>query len=181
MRQSWTSRPELVDRIREVITSPKDMVESAHIGTATIRGSPNDNDVPRMAAQLRAATGTRMSNQQIEGLARSIVLRASAGLERIEGGSATNLSLEEASAIEAVVHVRGRPAVRVLGRKLEDIRAYPESELWFLLYDQHRRKVIATTDASAAVRVRDKLIPGREWVQGTAILIVANKRYVRSM
>ena len=153
------------------MTSSEGSVESAHESTASIRGRPNDNDINRIAMQLRAATANELGDQQVEGLARSIVLRANSGLERIEGGSATNLSLEEASAMEAVVHVRGRPAVRVLGQKLEDIRAYPESGLWLMLYDQHRKNVIATTKATAAVRVRDRLLPDREWVQGTAVLI----------
>ena len=107
----------------------------------------------------------------LEGIARGIVARANRSLEKLDGAGSGALAIEEAAALEAVVHVRGRPAARVIGETLEDMRIYPDADLWIMLFDQHRTRVMAATGASAAVRVRDGLLPQFEWVQGTAVMI----------
>lgn len=142
-------------------------------GGAGAGAPPGERDVSAIAGRLRAAAGARarMSNVEAEGMARAIVRRARDGLEKMEGAPDGVLDLNEVVALEAVVHVRGRPAVRVLGDTLEDIRQYPESDLWAALADTHIANVLTTTSATSAVRVTDTLLPGFTWVQGTAFLV----------
>lgn len=137
-------------------------------------GLPNERDVAGIVRRLSAVPtdgGNRIDRQEAEGVARTIVLEARRALEKLEGAADQVLKQSEALFLEAVVHIRGRPAVKVLGNDLEDIRVYPDSGLWAQLVDQHRRDVVTVTAATAAVRVNDRLVSGRSWVQGTAFLI----------
>ncbi|KZM48972.1 serine protease [Labrenzia sp. OB1] len=135
--------------------------------------SPGQQDISAIARRLLGASAgrSRMSKIEAEGVARSIVATAQKGLESIDGGPAGALSFEETVALEAVIHVRGRPAVRVLGDELEDIRHYPDADMWVMLADKHRAKLQKTTSAASAVWVRDTLLQSFSWVQGTAFLI----------
>ena len=135
-------------------------------------GPPGERDARRIAHRLGAALPQEArSPAELEGLARAIVARASKALHKLDGAPLGALGAGEAAALEAVVHVRGRPAVRVLNDTLESIRNYPESDLWAILFDQHRNDVIAVTRATAALRVTDTLLGMRQWVQGTAVRI----------
>lgn len=172
MSGDWTSHPGTVSRLQRFFGDPDARTETLHEATQAISGPPGENDARRIARRLAAATGPgRRDPHEIEALARAIVGRARRAVRKLDGAPLGALAAEEASALEAVVHVRGRPAVRVLGGELEDMRIYPESDLWVMLFDAHRQRVMTATRASAALRVRDTLLPAMQWVQGTAVRI----------
>lgn len=172
MSGDWTNHPGAVSRLQRFFGDRESSTETVHEATGAISGLPGEGDAKRIARRLAAAIGPgRRDPAEIEGLARSIVGRAQRAVRKLDGAPLGVLAAEEASALEAVVHVRGRPAVRVLGRDLEDISVFPDSDLWIALYDQHRKKVLTAANATAAVRVRDTLLPAMQWVQGTAVRI----------
>lgn len=143
--------------------------------SAAPSGGPADRDVRAIAKRLmttRAQEGRVISSAEAEGIARTIVNNANRALLKLDGAADGALNQSETVALEAVVHVRGRPAVKVLSEGLEDIGLYPEAGLWKLLADQHFNNLWAVASATAAVRVSDKLIANRPpWVQGTAFLV----------
>jgi hypothetical protein len=145
-----------------------------HESSGARRGLPGEADRIAIARRLLVATaegGTAMSEVQAAGVAEALVRAAGEGLEQLAGSASPVLTTRAAVALEAVIHVRGRPAVKVLGETLEDIRQYPESGMWKMLADMHEAELLAAVDATAAVRVSDPLLPGWDWVQGTAFLV----------
>ncbi len=172
MSADWIDRAATTGRVQRFF-SGRSGSESVHEATGTVTGPPRASDAARIAMRLRATMGQGrgIGDVEIEGIARGIVARANRSLEKLDGAGTGALALEEAAALEAVVHVRGRPAARVIGETLEDMRIYPDADLWIMLFDQHRARVMAATGASAAIRVRDGLLPQFEWVQGTAVMI----------
>jgi len=145
---------------------------------ASRNGPPDLADATAIAGLMLSAMGGRPgapTKDEAENLARTLVGHASVGIRSLGGGMpAWGLSIEEALGLEAVIHVRGRPAVRVLGDDLEDMSVYPGAEVWRAAYDLHREIVIAACTATGAVCVRDAFMPEHPWVQGTAWLISAD-------
>lgn len=141
-------------------------------------GSPEQRDVQAIAQRLktmRAEEGRPMSSAEAEGIARTIVANARRALLKLEGAPDGALNQSDLISLEAVVQVRGRPAVRVLSEGLEDISVYPEAGLWKQLAAEHFKNLWAVTSATAAVRITDKLISKRPaWVQGTAFLVASD-------
>lgn len=146
-------------------------------------GAPGGNDAAEIAARLRAVDQGRPSGPgapgsdgaEIEGLARKIVLEAESATKALAGGLAPHsLRPTQVVALEAVIHTRGRPAVRVDGNDLEDMTKYPGAGIWTLIVDKHRQAIMAACSATAAVRVVDSLAGGMAWVQGSAWLVSAD-------
>lgn len=144
---------------------------AAREGIEAPAGPPRVSDADLIARRLAAGPARGADTAEIDGLSRRIVRLAQGSLAKLDGAPAATLSVEEQASLEAVVHVRGRPAARVLGDELEDLLAFPESNTWVLLYDRHRADVMAAAGATAAVRVQDRLLPEISWVQGSAVLI----------
>jgi len=148
--------------------------------TANLRtGPPDDQDRTEIAARLRAARGVQppviagqSPNDDADALAAQIVARASQLVEDLRNGAAlSSISDADASAFEAVVQVRGRPALRVEGR-LEPIddELHPGSGFWRPFFTQHETQLVEVASAAGAVVATDKL-GNPPWVQGTAWLI----------
>ncbi|MBY5834753.1 trypsin-like peptidase domain-containing protein [Rhizobium leguminosarum] len=123
----------------------------------------------------RNAEGRAITSVEAWGIARTIVANANKALLKLDGAPDGALNQAETVSLEAVIHVRGRPSVRVLTDAFEDINLYPEAGMWKLLADEHFDNLWAVTSATAAVHVTDKLIANRPpWVQGTAFLVGPN-------
>ena len=101
--------------------------------------------------------------------------RAQELLANLRGGASVgSLSDADAAAFEAVLQVRGRPALRVEGRlePIDDER-HPGSGFWRPFFTQHELQLLEVATASGAVVVKDQ--SGRPaWVQGTAWLVAPN-------
>ena len=172
----WTENQGSLSRLQRFMADDSGGAdtETVHESAAAVSGPPNQRDVERIFRRLSLSAPAGTSEDELRALAETVVARARKSLMLLDGAPLGALSLADASALEAVVHVRGRPALRVLGERLEDFRIYPESDLWSMLFDEHSRNVMNTTRGSAAVRVRDTQLPNVEWVQGTAVMIAPN-------
>lgn len=134
-------------------------------------GAAEEKAIADRIAAARTAEGVAVGRPEAEGVASSLVETARRALAKLDGGGDGIIGQQEAVALEAVMLTRGRPAVRVLGDRLEDINSYPESEIWARLAGRHVENLMRVTAATAAVQVTDTLLPDRQWVQGTAFLI----------
>lgn len=148
-------------------------LESA--GDAT--GPPRDNDVALLAQRIaqHAGVGTVVAAGATK-IAADIVALAAAAVNKLE--SSTNdgsLTDEECVALESVIHVRGRPAVRVLGARLESLDKHPGSDLWQLYISDYENAMIAAASATGAVNVTAPETLNRPWLQGSAWLVARDR------
>jgi hypothetical protein len=140
-------------------------------------GLPGETDRRAIARSITRTLGTGPvrglePTVQADAIAADLVARARRALERLAGGAADgSLTQRDAIALEAVIHTRGRPALRVMADDLEDPSTYPGAEIWATAVDNYRTAILAACSATAAVRVTDSLAPNLEWVQGTAWLV----------
>ena len=86
-----------------------------------------------------------------------------------------SLADEDAVALESVLHVRGRPALRVIGDRLESLEHHPGSEFWRDLIGDYEDRIVAATAATGAVIVSWFTSGNPPWVQGTAWLTAPNR------
>jgi hypothetical protein len=95
----------------------------------------------------------------------------------MSGAPNSAIGADEAIALEAVMHTRGRPALRVVEGGLEplDPQRFPGSEMWRTLFDDHERTLGKIAGRTGAVHVIDRLSGQDPWVQGTAWMIAGDK------
>jgi hypothetical protein len=138
-------------------------------------GPPDAVDRKAIAARILATTAGRVdapTPKEAAGIAGELINRAKAGMAALAGGMPDwQLGSDEAQGLEAVIHVRGRPAVRVYGDDLEDLSVYPGAQLWQAAADIHRNAILDICASTGAVHVRDGFVPNAPWVQGTAWLV----------
>lgn len=142
-------------------------------------GMPDEEDARLIARKLRqaapAATSLagRDAAREADALAGTLVARARDAMLRLLGGAVDGaLGAGEAQALEAVLHMRGRPALRVEGPRLESLDPvkHPGSEIWRSFLDDHEAALARVAGSTGAVRVRDRLAGATPWVQGSAWL-----------
>ncbi|OAI84707.1 trypsin-like serine peptidase [Pseudomonas putida] len=122
------------------------------------------------AIRQRLIQHPQISELEAKALAQRLVTLANTGLKRLEEGAQEwQLNEQELSAFEAVIQVRGRPALRVDDDDLEDLDRHPGSAFWATYMDLHRKRLELANGATGAVRVRDAW--GNAWGQGTAFLV----------
>lgn len=142
-------------------------------------GAPPDGIDARLISarivKVSASRGRTVSSADADGIAAELVRKAREAVNALHGGgSVGNLGNGALIALEAVLHVRGRPAVRILDAGLERPSAYPGGEEWTLIVDEYEEKIITACNATAAVRVADMVTGAEPWVQGTAWMIGPN-------
>jgi hypothetical protein len=146
------------------------------------RGPPDALDEKAIAAKLKQANVARPKNGMLAGdsdahaeaLAKSLVEQAAHAVEKLEGGGTDGaLSVVENVALEAVLHTRGRPALKVEGERIEtlDDTAHPGSGFWRAFLSDNEDRIVTVANATGAVRVTDSTA---SWVQGTAWLVGKN-------
>lgn len=138
------------------------------------QGPPHADDARLIATRIAAESA--LAPESAGTVARDIVERAQLAMNRMlarnwDGG----LTEDEALALESVLHVRGRPALRVIGDRLESLKHYPGSELWQDLIGDYEDRIIAATAATGAVFVSSFSSGNPPWVQGTAWLTAADR------
>jgi endonuclease G, mitochondrial len=144
-------------------------------------GPPDDEDRRAIAARLSEVRATRATPPGLEGrdvaaeadgIAAELVARARSVMTALEGGAAdSSVSARDALALEAVIHTRGRPAVRLEADGFEDLSVYPGADMWRVLVETNETMLLAVAGAAGAVAVRDRVAPQLKWVQGTAWLV----------
>jgi V8-like Glu-specific endopeptidase len=153
--------------------------------SSTGTGPPNAADVRAIATQLKRATGAtdsklvagRVADVEADAIAAQLVARANEVLAQLRGGAPPgDVSAEGAYALEAVLRVRGRPALNVEGNSIEPIDAqkHPGSDFWLTFRSDHENDLVKVAAATGAVMVKDRMGLQRVWVQGTAWLVAPN-------
>ncbi|WP_160939429.1 trypsin-like serine peptidase [Teichococcus coralli] len=142
---------------------------------------PDEQDARAIAAKLRAVApaataGAAGRDQDAEAaaLGQSLVSRARDAMLRLLNGTADgNIGGGDATALEAVMFARGRPALRIVEARIEPIsdQLHPGSGIWRTVIANHEGSMLTTCASTGAVRVRDKISGRGPWVQGTAWVI----------
>ncbi len=145
-------------------------------------GPPNQEDAKKIAAKLREAARLRSPERLLardaeadadaDRIAKSLVTEARSAVEKLAGGASDgSLTPRQNMALEAVLHTRGRPALKVKGNDIESIddTAHPGSGFWRTFLNDHEDNIVAVASAAGAVRVAAAF--SAPFVQGTAWLI----------
>jgi S1-C subfamily serine protease len=167
------------------------------IGRTGDRGSPvrtesADADAPPPLGQddveaiaRRIVIDGAIDFERATAYASNIVAAAGDALVKLDGGlSSSALSDFEASALESVIHVRGRPALRVLGIRLESLARYPGSEFWQEYVGASEDRIAAVASATGALVVTSATGGLPPYTQGSAWLVsphrvVTNRHVLR--
>lgn len=165
-------------RARRLLAPRSGGPESArgHEGSGSA-GPPGTGDVHAIAAQLRQARPSSAGGGDAvsEAIARDLVARAARVMQALGRGASENqLTVGDALALESVLRVRGRPALRVEGEAIETIDdgKHPGSGMWRSFLDDFEANVLFAAAATGAVLVSDPYgSPPEPWVQGTAWLV----------
>jgi hypothetical protein len=128
---------------------------------------PNEDDAQRIATRIQAESGT--TSDAALAIAKELVAQARAALDKKQ------LSEREALALESVMYVRGRPALRVLGSRLEGLDSFPGSELWQTFISDFEDAMVATASSTGGVFVDAPVTENPRWLQGSAWLIAADR------
>lgn len=143
-------------------------------------GMPADVDRADIARRLAEALRERTPSlpgqdpsAEADGLAADIVQRARKVLEGLAGGaSATAARDADLAAFEAVMQVRGRPALRIVDQRVEPISdvLHPGSGFWRAFVNDHDALLVEVAAATGAVKAGPK---GSQLlsVRGTAWLV----------
>jgi hypothetical protein len=111
-----------------------------------------------------------------ETIAAEIVERARIARAKLEARATdADLTEQDALALESVMHVRGRPALRVFGSRLEALAAHPGSELWQEYIAQYEERIVAAAAVTGAALISAPSTGNPQWVQGSAWLIAPDR------
>lgn len=151
------------------VASPKQGT-GPHEGAEAAGSPPNENDAKLLAARI--AGESSLEEAAATALARDIVARAQTALGKVlESTSSTALTEEEALALESVIHVRGRPALRIIDDRLEALDRHPGSEFWQNFISDCEDGMIAAAGVTGAAFVTSFTSGFPPWIQGSAWLI----------
>jgi hypothetical protein len=128
---------------------------------------PDEDDAQSIALRMRSESN--IQPERALALAREMVERARAALDK------DYLSDMEALALECVIHVRGRPALRILNSYLESLDNFPGSELWQNLITEFERRIISSAAATGGIFVENFTSGNPRWLQGTAWMVAPDR------
>ena len=169
MKEDLAGRFELTGaRVRALLgTGASDARPGRAESTSSVPNAPNEDDAHRIAARIRAHSGTPSDAALI--IAKELVAQAQTALGKKQ------LSETEAFALESVIYVRGRPALRVLGSRLEGLDHFPGSELWQTFIADFEDVITAAASTTGAVFVDAPTTGNPRWLQGSAWLIAVDR------
>ena len=133
-------------------------------------GPPSDVDATLLAERIRR------NNPEAAGAADSIaaeiVAQAQAALAKLaDENSERSLTDYETLALESVIHVRSRPALRVYDDQLQPLSEFSGSELWQKFIADYEQSILDAAAATGAVRVTMFGSGNPPWTQGSAWLV----------
>jgi hypothetical protein len=140
----------------------------------TATGPPSDVDAALLAERIHQNAG--VGADAALAMAVEIVAQAQVALAKLDG-SATDATLDDtdALALESVIHVRSRPALRVYEHALEALANYPGCELWQDFIADYEDGILRAAAATGAVTVNMFGSGNPPWVQGSAWLIAPDR------
>jgi hypothetical protein len=147
-------------------------------------GLPNAADATAIATQIKRTTssadlvGSAVAGEEVDEeadlIAAQLVARANEVLAQLRDGAPFGaVPADGAYALEAVLRVRGRPALSVEGDSIEPINSqkHPGSDFWLTFRSDHENDLVKVASATGAVMVKDLKGVQSSWVQGTAWLV----------
>lgn len=135
---------------------------------------PDVQDAEGIAARIRATSS--LSTEAAIAVANDIVDRATKALLKLaQNQRIADVKEEDAIALEAVLHVRGRPAIRVLDDHLESLKDHPGSELWQEFISEYEGRIVSSSAATGAAIVRSVASGYPPWLQGSAWLAARDR------
>jgi hypothetical protein len=174
MNEQLAGRLELTGARARRLLGGAASTDGSHESTANADSAPNEKDAKLLAARISSESS--LEPAAADALAREIVARAQTALDRVLGGaSSASLSEEEALALESVIHVRGRPALRVIDDRLEGLSRHPGSEFWQDFITDSEDSMIAAAAVTGAAFVSSFSSGFPPWIQGSAWLIAPNR------
>jgi hypothetical protein len=109
-------------------------------------------------------------------IAAEIVERARLACAKLDTRpSDADLTDDDALALESVMFVRGRPALRVLANRLESLAHYPGSEFWQEYIGQYEERIVAAAAVTGAAIVSAPSTGNPPWVHGSAWLVAPDR------
>jgi len=136
---------------------------------------PDDADVDLLSDRI-AQQSTTLSADAARAIASDIVARARAAVDKLDASTGdAALTDDDVISLESVLQVRGRPAVRVLGSRLESLDRYPGSDLWQIFITDYEDAMVAAAGATGAVMVTSAETVNRPWLQGSAWLVAPDR------
>lgn len=168
MNERLAGRLELTGARARSWFRPASEVGGSTESTGGSSGAPNAADAKLIAARITAESS--LDAAAAAAAAASLVAQARTAVARLDDEHPA-LTAEEAVALEAVIQVRGRPAVRVLDDRLEALDRHPGAELWELFVADFEDRIIAAAVATGAAFASAPETGHPAWVQGSAWLI----------
>jgi V8-like Glu-specific endopeptidase len=137
-------------------------------------GPPSAKDAAKLAKRIERGAAFDTATARV--MADEIVAQAHSAMEKLaEAANDSALSERDALALESVIHVRARPALRVRQNALESLANYPGSEIWQDFITDYEEKIMSTANVTGAVIVSVFGTGNPPWVQGSAWLIAENR------
>ncbi|MET4729924.1 hypothetical protein ABIE09_003738 [Lysobacter enzymogenes] len=155
---------------------------AAHESQGARSGAPDARDRAAIAASLlkhwqarpQEALAGRDRAHEADFIAAELIDTANAALDLLRAdGPRAALAQSQAMALESVLMVRGRPALRVQGAAIEPIDddRHPGSGVWRTLLNDHEKALARRAAAVAGVMYKDNYSADPELVVGTAWLV----------
>ena len=165
-------RLELTGARARMLLDPPDV--SALESSGGKSGPPNDRDAKLIANRI--SIHSSMGSASAMAVSEEIVDRARTALVHLQqSNNASGLSDTDALALESVMHVRGRPAIRVLAKGLESLEYHPGSEFWQEFIGLFESQIVSVAAVTGAVLVTSFSTGNSPWVQGSAWLNAADR------
>lgn len=128
------------------------------------------HDTALIARRLRSDSD--VSEDRAEAYAAGLLAAAGDAMRKLDDNpSGATLTDFEYTALEAVIHVRGRPAIRVLGSRLESLQTYSGSEFWQSYVDESEEAIVSVASSTGAIVVATATGGLPPYVKGTAWLV----------
>ena len=147
-------------------------------GTAheSTEGGPREigaSDESLIAACI--AANSSMDEAAATLIASDMVQSARVALTRLREYASVDISQFENWALESVLQVRGRPAVRMFGDHLDSLAEHPGSDYWKEWINGYEDRIVhsAAVTGAAMVSLFSSGLPA--WVQGSAWLVSADR------
>lgn len=148
--------------------------QGSHESTEGGPPAPGTHDEQLLAARI--SRNPNMAPAAAAAIAADIVERARVATAKLEARPTdADLNDHEVLALESVMHVRGRPALRVYFNRLESLAAYPGSEFWQEFVAQYEDRIVAAAAATGAAVVSAFSTGNPPWVQGSAWLVAPDR------
>jgi len=146
--------------------------------TAESQGSagvdPNCRDEVQISDRITAKM--KMDRSAADAFAADLIGKAISALERLrKEGVKARLTEVEAVALESIIQVRGRPAVRVLGDRLDELDSNPDNDVWREYISTGEDRMLHAASLTGAVVLKAEVTSGKPWTAGTAWLVAPNR------